>query len=125
VSPAPGPRLSPSMIGGPGPAGEGCGRLRRGGSGIRTAGAAGQARIRQEAELSGAQNADRGRPLGDLARGERSFLPLHDEHKLSTRRNIRLWPHLWVHYSPELGSGASVGTYKQGYLLLGCPTQRA
>jgi hypothetical protein len=55
-------------------------------------------------------------PLGDF-----SFLPLHDGHKPSTRRNAGIWPHLRVRSSPEVAPGASVGTYGQGYLLLGCP----
>jgi hypothetical protein len=48
-------------------------------------------------------------------------MPLPSENKLSTRCNARIWPHLRVHPSPEVGPGASVGTYGQGYLLLGCP----
>jgi hypothetical protein len=43
--------------------------------GIRTASTAGRARIRQEAEPSGAQNAGSGRRLGDLTGGESPFCP--------------------------------------------------
>jgi hypothetical protein len=65
----PGPHLSPPMTGGPGPPVKSVVAGGGGGSGIRTASAAGWARIRQETEPSGAQNADGGRPLRDLARG--------------------------------------------------------
>jgi hypothetical protein len=47
-------------------------------------------------------------------------MPFPGGNKLSTRRNAGIWPHLRVHPSPEVGPGASVGTYEQGYLLLGC-----
>jgi hypothetical protein len=48
-------------------------------------------------------------------------MPFPDGSKLSTRRNAGTWPQLRVRSSPEVGPGASVGTYGQGYLLLGCP----
>jgi hypothetical protein len=60
-------------------------------------------------------------PLGDPAIGEKTSMPFLGGNKLSTRRNAGIWPHLRVHPSPEVGPGASVGTYGQGYLLLGCP----
>jgi hypothetical protein len=48
-------------------------------------------------------------------------MPLPGGNELSTRREAGIWPHLRVHPSPKVGPGASVGTYRQGYLLLGCP----
>jgi hypothetical protein len=60
-------------------------------------------------------------PLEDPDKGEKSSLPLYGGSGLSTRRNAGIWPHLRVHPSPKVGPGASVGTYGQGYLLLGCP----
>jgi hypothetical protein len=48
-------------------------------------------------------------------------VPFPGGNKLSTRRNAGIWLHLQVLPSPEVGSGPSVGTYGQGYLLLGCP----
>jgi hypothetical protein len=60
-------------------------------------------------------------PLGDPAMGERTSVPLPGGNELSTRRDAGIWPHLRVRPSPEVGPGASVGTYRQGYLLLGCP----
>jgi hypothetical protein len=48
-------------------------------------------------------------------------VPLPGGNELSTRRDAGIWPHLRVRPSPEVGSGASVGTFRQGYLLLGCP----
>jgi hypothetical protein len=47
-------------------------------------------------------------------------MPFPGGSKLSTRRNAGIWPHLRVCSSPEVGPEASVGTYGQGYLLLGC-----
>jgi hypothetical protein len=48
-------------------------------------------------------------------------MPFPSGNKLSTRRNAEIWPHLRVHPSPKVGPRASVDTYEQGYLLLGCP----
>jgi hypothetical protein len=48
-------------------------------------------------------------------------MPFPGGNKLSTRCNAGILPHLRVHPSPEVGPGASVSTYGQGYLLLGCP----
>jgi hypothetical protein len=85
----PGPRLSPSMIGGPWPVGQRSGCWRRGGEGgIRTARAAGRAQIRQEPEPSGARSAGRRRAPRGSCQGEKSSLPLHDN------RNAGIWPHL-------------------------------
>jgi hypothetical protein len=48
-------------------------------------------------------------------------MPFLGGNRLSTRCNAGDWPHLRVHPSPKVGPGASVGTYGQGYLMLGCP----
>jgi hypothetical protein len=46
-------------------------------------------------------------PPGDPAKGEKTFLPLHNGSKPSTQHNTGIWPHLQVRSSPEVGPGVS------------------
>jgi hypothetical protein len=116
------PLLSHPMTGGPGPASQRRGRWRIGGK-AESEPPEPRDGLEKDKNLNRlARTARAGdEPLGDPALWERSSMPFPGGTSCPPGAMLGNWPHLRVHSSSEVGSGASVGTYRQGYLLLGCP----
>jgi hypothetical protein len=79
-------------------------------------------RGKAESKLPDAHGAGGGRAPRGSRKGGKDIPALSSGiNKLATRHDAGIWPHLLIRSSSEVGPGASVGTYGEGYLLLGCP----